>query len=77
MCIRDSVYAIERTPEELVSLITQLQNSNYLPSSVNAAGRENSKVKDRYVEQVKNKQNGKLQVLFLITIEPDLESESK
>jgi len=73
----DLVISIQRTPEELVSLIKQLQNSNYLPSSVNAAGKESSKAKDRYVEQVKNEQNGKLQVLFLITIEPDLESKSK
>ena len=73
----DLVYAIQRTPEELVSLMTQLQNSNYLPSSVNAARYEDTNAKDRYPEQVKNKQNGKLHVLFLITIEPDLESESK
>jgi len=73
----DLVYAIQRTPEELVSLMTQLQNSNYLPSSVNAARKEDTNAKDRYPEQVKNKENGKLHVLFLITIEPDLESESK
>jgi hypothetical protein len=73
----DLVYAIQRTPEELVSLMTQLQNSNYLPSSVNAARYEDTNAKDRYPEQVKNKENGKLHVLFLITIEPDLESESK
>ncbi|MBT6724909.1 MAG: hypothetical protein HOB20_16890 [Planctomycetaceae bacterium] len=73
----DLVYAIQRTPEELVSLMTQLQNSNYLPSSVNAARKDDTNAKDRYPEQVKNKQNGKLHVLFLITIEPDLESESK
>ena len=73
----DLVYAIQRTPEELVSLMTQLQNSNYLPSSVNAARKEGTNAKDRYPEQVKNKENGKLHVLFLITIEPDLESESK
>ena len=73
----DLVYAIQRTPEELVSLMTQLQNSNYLPSSVNAARKEDTNAKDRYPEQVKNKENGKLHVLFLITIKPDLESESK
>jgi len=73
----DLVYAIERTPEELVSLMTQLQNSSYLPSPFNAARKEDTNAKDRYPEQVKNKQNGKLHVLFLITIEPDLKSKSK
>ena len=68
---------MECTPEELVSLMAELQNAKYLPSSENADAVTNKKTSDHYKDQVKNKQSGKLQVLFLITVKPDLESDPK
>ena len=73
----DLAYAMECTPEELVSLMAELQNAKYLPSSENADAVTNKKTRDHYKDQVKNKQSGKLQVLFLITVKPDLESDPK
>lgn len=73
----DFAYPIECTPEELFSLITQLQNAKYLSSSENANATMNSKLKGHFKDQLKNKQSGKLQVLFLITVKPNLEPDSK
>ena len=73
----DLAYAKECTPEELASLIRQLKNAKYLPSSENADAEINNKTRDDYKDQIKNKQSGKLQVLFLISVKPDLESDPK
>ncbi|MBA61735.1 MAG: hypothetical protein CMJ76_05150 [Planctomycetaceae bacterium] len=69
------VFTVERTPEELVKLITRLQSSKYLSPEKATNNTITKKTNDHYADLVKNKPGEKLRVLFLIKVQAESEAE--
>jgi len=64
-------YAVQRTPAELVELMTWLRSSKYWPNGQESEELDYESAKDHYTELFEKSSRKKLKVLFLITIEPD------
>ena len=64
-------YAVQRTPAELVELMTWLRSSKYWPNGQESEELDNESAKRHYTELLEKSSRKKLKVLFLITIEPD------
>ncbi len=65
----DVTFAVNQTPDELVSLLGKLQAKQYFADNDDKRN-EYVEAKDRYTDLLKRKMADKLRVLFLITIEP-------